>query len=111
MMGTTKQRTERLEQIPQIIKENGGRMKFRELFGKVTVPWGIRDNTLWDYLDSLKAAGLIRWERPLIMNWNFDEGTIMIRLPGVPEMTPEEETKQKELRTTWDNARINEAKS
>lgn len=56
MKGT---RLERIKEVLRILEENKGEMKFKQLYGKIALTYGVSKKTFWDYLDSLKAADKI----------------------------------------------------
>jgi hypothetical protein len=58
-MPTAKKRMERLNEVLEILKQHGGKMTFGELYGTVALKYGIRKETLWDYLNALKASGKV----------------------------------------------------
>jgi hypothetical protein len=92
-MGTAKERKERLEQIPAILRENGGKLSFDELFEKVALSWGVRKNTLHEYLETLEAGKVINIHNKSA----FYDSNPMILLSGTPLQTPEEKQRNDEL--------------
>jgi hypothetical protein len=61
-MGTAKERRERLQQLPEIIRANGGKIAFGELYARLDIKWGMMRKTLWDYLSTLKTAGAVKYQ-------------------------------------------------
>jgi len=61
-MGTAKERRERLQQLPEIIRANGGKIAFGELYARLDIKWGMMRKTLWDYLSTLKTAGAVNYK-------------------------------------------------
>ncbi|MEM2546506.1 MAG: hypothetical protein QXM37_02635 [Candidatus Bathyarchaeia archaeon] len=58
-MSTPKTRIQRLNEIVEILKRNGGKATFGKLYGEMALKYGTRKNTFWEYLEALKMAGKI----------------------------------------------------
>jgi hypothetical protein len=56
-MSTTKGRRENLQKVLQLLSENDGKMKFRDLYKEFVLD--VTQKTFWDYLESLRSAGKI----------------------------------------------------
>ncbi len=48
-----------MQTLLDILKEHGGPIPFTELFGAMSAKLGTTKNTLWSYLEALKAEGKI----------------------------------------------------
>jgi len=61
-MPSEKERLRRLNEILEMLKEDGGEVRYAELYGKLALRYGITEQTFNNYLDALEYAGKI--ERP-----------------------------------------------
>jgi len=50
-----------MQEILQILKDNGGKAKFKFVYGKLAFKYGITERTFWSYLEALEAAQKIRY--------------------------------------------------
>jgi hypothetical protein len=62
-MGSANQRRERLAELPEIVRENGGKIKFGDLYNKLSFKWSVTKIKLWDYCEALKGAGALKYDR------------------------------------------------
>ena len=61
-MPTPKSRKEILNLILRTLKDNGGTVKFGDIYGKLAMNYGTTPKTMWEYLQTLKMAGKIDFE-------------------------------------------------
>jgi len=62
-MPTERQRRERMQEILQILKDNGDKAKFKFVYGKLAFKYSITERTFWSYLEALEAAVTKNLER------------------------------------------------
>jgi len=58
-MPTPKSRLQRLNEILETLKKNGGEVTFGQLYGEMALKYGVTKSTFWNYLETLKMAGKI----------------------------------------------------
>lgn len=71
-MSTPKARIQKLNEILEILESNNGRMPFKKLYGNLALKYGTTENTLWSYLEALKAAGKIDYSNCVQIGKDFD---------------------------------------
>lgn len=76
-MPTPKTRLNRLNEILEMLKQNNGKMKFKEIYGRMALNHGVTLRTFWDYLASLKIAGKVDYSEIHVMG---RQGDVEIRL-------------------------------
>ena len=52
-------RKDRIDKILETLKKNGGSMTLKELRGPLLFEWGLRKETFWTYLETLREASKI----------------------------------------------------
>jgi len=71
-MSTPKERIQKLNEILEILKANNGRMPFKKLYGKLALKYGTTENTMWNYLEALKAAEEIDYSAMVRIGQDFE---------------------------------------
>lgn len=71
-MSTPKGRIQKLNEILEILEKNEGKMKFKALYGSLALRYGTTEQTMWSYLNALKAGGKIDYSTVVIKTHDFD---------------------------------------
>jgi len=62
-MPTAKERVKRLNEILEMLKNNGGKSTFGKLYGEMALKYGVSKKTFWSYLEALEYAGKIKYPK------------------------------------------------
>ena len=71
-MSTPKGRIQKLNEILSLLEKNKGKMKFGALYGSLALKYGTTEQTMWSYLNALKAAGKIDYQTVVLKTQDFD---------------------------------------
>jgi len=71
-MSTPKGRIQKLNEILEVLAKNKGKMKFRALYGALALKYGTTEQTMWSYLDALKAAGKVNYSDVVLKTEDFE---------------------------------------
>ena len=80
LVSTPKTRLQRLSEILKLLEDNGNMMKFKDLYGRMALAYGVTERTFWEYLEVLKSANKIDY--PEIYRAE-QKGEIEIKLEGI----------------------------
>ncbi len=86
---------DRIANILYELYERDGEAELREFSGSIAVNYGIRRQTLSEYLEDLKAAGIIEVRKDrILLKWSKEKTEDWLEKQGVIALRKEERRKQ-----------------